>query len=362
MAKLALTDISAGYVLVATYNANNALIEAALENTLSRDGTTPNTMSADLDMNSQQITNLPTPTSNPHAANKAYVDDQVAAAVLASGGGGSSEVNESLPYDFTNTVSFQTLVVTDGVSDLATHTVLADDYHIDLTNIVDMFLQGASNSYTIGTGVVIGNAAGSITADGLITSETGFKISDGASATMSFTDGTGKVDVSITGGMNLIDWGSVPAYHAEIYSKERASARVDVASYGQFWTLTATPNVPMFTDDTGVDQVIDPSVSTINEQNGSYTLLISDKGKTIHKASGGAGETYTVPANASVAYATGTLIAFQNDGGGDLTIAITTDTLTGTDGATGSRTLGDNHTAVIQKMTATTWKYAASDL
>ena len=50
------------------------------------------------------------------------------------------------------------------------------------------------------------------------------------------------------------------------------------------------------------------------------------------------------------------------DGTVDMTIAITTDTLTGTDAATGSRTLGPSHAAVIQKMTATTWKYAASDL
>jgi len=102
--------------------------------------------------------------------------------------------------------------------------------------------------------------------------------------------------------------------------------------------------------------------SIVNTQSGNYTLVLTDAGKTIHKAAGGAGETHTIPANASVAYDIGTLIAWQNDGGGDLTIAITSDTLTGTDGATGSRTLGDNHAAVIQKMTATTWKYAASDL
>jgi hypothetical protein len=56
MAKLTLTDITSGFDMSA-YNANNSLIEAALENTLSRDGTTPNTMSADLDMNSQSVNN-----------------------------------------------------------------------------------------------------------------------------------------------------------------------------------------------------------------------------------------------------------------------------------------------------------------
>lgn len=45
----------------ATVNANSAIIQTAMDNTLSRDGTIPNTMSAAIDMNSNQILNLPTP-------------------------------------------------------------------------------------------------------------------------------------------------------------------------------------------------------------------------------------------------------------------------------------------------------------
>lgn len=62
MAKITLSD--AGTInqsLASGLNANNSLIEAALENTLSRDGTSPNAMSAPLDMNSHRITNLPEP-------------------------------------------------------------------------------------------------------------------------------------------------------------------------------------------------------------------------------------------------------------------------------------------------------------
>tara|TARA_R110000751_G_scaffold110047_1_gene207460 strand:- start:5470 stop:7467 length:1998 start_codon:yes stop_codon:yes gene_type:complete len=43
---------------VDTINANGALTEAAIENTLSRDGSTPNAMGADLDMNSYDVTNV----------------------------------------------------------------------------------------------------------------------------------------------------------------------------------------------------------------------------------------------------------------------------------------------------------------
>lgn len=46
---------------VAAINNNNALITTALDNTLSRDGTVPNAMGANLDMNNNQILNLPSP-------------------------------------------------------------------------------------------------------------------------------------------------------------------------------------------------------------------------------------------------------------------------------------------------------------
>lgn len=64
MAKLILNDIGSflDYTTAkATVNANNALIEAAVEKTLSRDGTTPNTMTSQFDMNSWPIVNLPAP-------------------------------------------------------------------------------------------------------------------------------------------------------------------------------------------------------------------------------------------------------------------------------------------------------------
>jgi hypothetical protein len=101
MAKLTLTDIAAGYALISTFNANNALIEAALENTLSRDGTTPNTMSAALDMNSQLINNLAVPTSDQDAATKAYVDTLTAAITAASG-----TFDVTAAHDFTNQIDF----------------------------------------------------------------------------------------------------------------------------------------------------------------------------------------------------------------------------------------------------------------
>jgi hypothetical protein len=62
MAKLVLDDVTTTgddlITLMNLVNANNALIETALENTLSRDGTTPNFMDANFDMNGYDILNV----------------------------------------------------------------------------------------------------------------------------------------------------------------------------------------------------------------------------------------------------------------------------------------------------------------
>ena len=61
MAKLTLNDITAGQGQSTTINNNNALIETALENTVSRDGTSPNPMTANFDMNGFNILNQGNP-------------------------------------------------------------------------------------------------------------------------------------------------------------------------------------------------------------------------------------------------------------------------------------------------------------
>ena len=109
--------------------------------------------------------------------------------------------------------------------------------------------------------------------------------------------------------------------------------------------------------------LIDPSRSVFNLQAGNYTLLESDKGKTIGFTGAVAAQTYTIPANASVAYQIGTFLAFDNNGTVPISIAITTDTLIfADDGTTGTRTLAAGGFAVAQKIAATTWKIAGRQL
>lgn len=64
MAKLVTTDLSsivgAETTAITTINNNFSAVEAAIENTLSRDGTSPNTMSADIDLNGNDLLNVGT--------------------------------------------------------------------------------------------------------------------------------------------------------------------------------------------------------------------------------------------------------------------------------------------------------------
>lgn len=114
---------------------------------------------------------------------------------------------------------------------------------------------------------------------------------------------------------------------------------------------------------TGLTSAEVGTVGTVqNVQNGDYTLALTDRGKSIDKQSGGSGETITIPANASVAFPIGTIICGDNDGGGTLTIAITTDTLEDTGGNTGSRTVADNGFWSIKKIAATKWRITGSGI
>lgn len=89
MAKLTLTNIANlqnESTAVTAMASNNAATIAAVENTVSRDGTTPNHMNADFDMNGNRIINLPDATTSQEPATfrqlQAYVDAVEGGAVI----------------------------------------------------------------------------------------------------------------------------------------------------------------------------------------------------------------------------------------------------------------------------------------
>ena len=102
-----------------------------------------------------------------------------------------------------------------------------------------------------------------------------------------------------------------------------------------------------------------------NSQSAAYTCVLSDAGKHIyHPSADTTARTFTIPANASVAYPLGTAITFINDtSAGVVTIAITTDTLVFAGaGTTGSRTLAANGMATAIKIGTTRWMISGTGL
>jgi len=94
-----------------------------------------------------------------------------------------------------------------------------------------------------------------------------------------------------------------------------------------------------------------------NIQSADYTLVIDDAGKQIfHPAADTTERTWTIPANASVAFDIGAVVLFVNDNSaGLLTIGITSDTLEDLSGSTGNMLVAGGNVVTALKVTATKW-------
>lgn len=95
------------------------------------------------------------------------------------------------------------------------------------------------------------------------------------------------------------------------------------------------------------------------------TFALTDQGMHIyHPSADTTARTWTIPANASVAFPIGSTITLINDSGaGAITIAINSDTLVlAGSGATGSRTLAANGDATLLKIGTTRWRINGTGL
>jgi hypothetical protein len=135
-------------------------------------------------------------------------------------------------------------------------------------------------------------------------------------------------------------------------------------------TFTGTPAAPTATVGTNTTQIattafVQAALALVpqNAQTGNYTAVLADAGDHLYHAVAAAAATYTIPANASVAYTIGTTITFVNDSTNAVTIAIASDTLVWSpSGGTGSRTLAQFGMATALKVTSTRWIISGTGL
>lgn len=129
------------------------------------------------------------------------------------------------------------------------------------------------------------------------------------------------------------------------YAVSLALALGSLLTTADVGVMTGYPNIPQ------------------NIKSANYTTVAADSGKHIyHPSTDDNARTWTIAANASVAYAIGTVITFVNDKN-TITIAINSDTLAwAQDGSTGSRTLAVYGVATAIKVTATRWIISGTGL
>lgn len=125
-----------------------------------------------------------------------------------------------------------------------------------------------------------------------------------------------------------------------------SGANTDITALDQDVTITATGTIAS-------TSIGFRGMPLSGQTQGSIiTLALSDAGKRVANTTGG----WTIPANASVAFPTDTVIVLHNNSTLTQTVAITTDTLTLTGSTTtGTRTIAANGLATIVKVGATSW-------
>lgn len=356
---------------------NSTEIERAVENTLSRDGSLPNAMEADLDMDSNDILNV-----NRLDATEIYIGGT---AITATGIGAWGSI--------TGTLSNQTDLQSALNAKEATFSKgsLIQGSNVTLSGTLSNRLVG-SGDVTIsssGGGVGGGSASwGEIT--GTLSDQSDLNTSLNGKAPLGGAGASGTWDISITGSAPTLT--TSRTINGTSFN---GSANITTTNWGTSRTLTlgasgkavdGSANVSWTLAEMGAGDVVGPASATAdavavyngttgkllkdgetiasirsipqNSQSGAYTLVLADAGKHIlHPSADTTARTFTLPANSSVAYPIGTAITIVNqNAAGVVTIAITTDTmrLAGA-GTTGSRTLAANGVATLLKLTATEW-------
>jgi hypothetical protein len=120
-------------------------------------------------------------------------------------------------------------------------------------------------------------------------------------------------------------------------------------------TLSGVNTNSTILDNGGASRIIGYRQVPQNAQSSNYTLVLADDGKHIYSTNSGA-QSVTIPANASVAFPTGTAVVIVNNGTTAITVNAASVTLyqAGTTN-TGNRTVAARGMATLLKVDTDTW-------
>jgi len=220
---------------------------------------------------------------------------------------------------------------------------------------------------------VAGNVVGAAPTSGNALALTGFAGSSVANFTSGSAAGASVADVNVSRAgstINTIEQGPCVVWNdttnTTSTSLQHSGGQTELwqfnAGWRQIWRIT-TAAILQVADSSGTMQDVGYKRLIYRSLSGNYTAVLADDGANLCNNSASP-FTFTIPSNVSVPYALGATLTFSTvNGGGAVTIAITTDTLilAGT-GSTGSRTLATTGVATATKVANTQWLISGAGL